>query len=104
VETISDRVMVLYLGRVMELAPTEALFASPRHPYTAVLLQAAPGMAAARRHILKGEIPSPSNPPSGCVFRTRCPFAIDDCARAVPPLHQVAPHHFKACIRDNLDL
>jgi oligopeptide/dipeptide ABC transporter ATP-binding protein len=104
VETISDRVMVLYLGRVMELAPTEALFASPQHPYSAALLQAAPGMAAARRHILKGEIPSASNPPSGCVFRTRCPFAIDACARAVPPLHQVAPQHFKACIRDDLAL
>ncbi len=104
VETISDRVMVLYLGRVMELAPTEALFGSPQHPYTAALLQAAPGMAAARRHILKGEIPSSSTPPSGCVFRTRCPFAIDDCAKVVPPVREVAPQHFKACIRDNLDL
>jgi oligopeptide/dipeptide ABC transporter ATP-binding protein len=104
VETVSDRVMVLYLGRVMELAPTEALYAKPRHPYTAALLQAAPGMAAVRRHVLKGEIPSPSNPPSGCVFRTRCPFAIDDCAKAVPPLSAVGPDHFKACIRDDLDL
>ncbi|WP_102958109.1 ABC transporter ATP-binding protein [Mangrovicella endophytica] len=104
VEVISDRVMVLYLGRVMEVAPTEALYAAPAHPYTAALLNAAPGMGSNRRHILKGEIPSPANPPSGCVFRTRCPFAIDDCARIVPELRVVGAGHSKACIRDDLAL
>lgn len=104
VEVISDRVMVLYLGRVMEVAPTEALYAAPAHPYTAALLNSAPGMATGRRHVLKGEIPSPANPPSGCVFRTRCPFAIDDCAKIVPELRAVAPGHMKACIRDDLAL
>ena len=104
VEVITDRVMVLYLGRVMELAPTEALYGAPAHPYTAALLQAAPGMASANRRVLTGEIPSPSNPPSGCVFRTRCPFVIPDCAKIVPPLRQIAPDHYKACIRDDLAL
>ncbi|MBL0934600.1 MAG: ATP-binding cassette domain-containing protein [Rhizobiaceae bacterium] len=104
VEVITDRVMVLYLGRVMELAPTEALYGSPAHPYTAALLQAAPGMAAQRKYILKGEIPSPANPPSGCVFRTRCPFAIDACSQVVPELRPVGAGHFKACIRDDIEL
>jgi oligopeptide/dipeptide ABC transporter ATP-binding protein len=105
VETISDRVMVLYLGRPMEIAPTESLFDRPQHPYTAALLAAAPGgrRGTPKRLVLKGEIPSPTAPPSGCVFRTRCPFAIEGCAGAVPPLRQVAPGHFKACIRDDID-
>jgi oligopeptide/dipeptide ABC transporter ATP-binding protein len=107
VEVIADRVMVLYLGRVMELAPTEALFRSARHPYTRALLSASPGRTGGARRarmVLTGEIPSPANPPSGCVFRTRCPFAIEDCARVVPELREVAPGHSKACIRDDLDL
>lgn len=105
VEVIADRVVVLYLGRVMETAPTEALYRRPSHPYTAALLQAVPGaVAAENRVILKGEIPSPAAPPSGCVFRTRCPFAIDECAEDVPPLRQVAPNQFKACIRDDIAL
>ena len=107
VEVIADRVMVLYLGRVMELAPTEALFRSARHPYTRARLSASPGRrggARRARMVLTGEIPSPANPPSGCVFRTRCPFAIEDCARVVPELREVAPGHSKACIRDDLDL
>jgi len=106
VEVIADRVMVLYLGRVMELAPTEALFRSARHPYTRALLSASPGRTGGARRariVLSGEIPSPANPPSGCVFRTRCPFAIEDCARIVPELREVAPGHSKACIRDDLD-
>jgi len=105
VETISDRVMVLYLGRPMEIAPTASLFDRPLHPYTAALLAAAPGgrRGMPKRLVLKGEIPSPTAPPSGCVFRTRCPFAIEACAGAVPALRQVDPGHFKACIRDDLD-
>jgi oligopeptide/dipeptide ABC transporter ATP-binding protein len=105
VEVVSDRVMVLYLGRVMELAPTEALYARPAHPYSAALMAAAPGSDRKdERLILSGEIPSPSDPPSGCVFRTRCPFAVSDCARTVPPLREIAPGHRKACIRDDLVL
>lgn len=104
VEVITDRVMVLYLGRVMEVAPTEALYDNPAHPYTAALLQAAPGYAGARRHILAGEIPSAIAPPSGCVFRTRCPFALSDCAKIVPVPREITPGHFKSCIRDDIEL
>lgn len=105
VEIIADRVMVLYLGRVMEEAPTEALYARPAHPYTAALMQAAPGARRDRPGIvLSGEIPSPRNPPSGCVFRTRCPFALPACAEGRPTLREIAPGHRKACIRDDLVL
>jgi oligopeptide/dipeptide ABC transporter ATP-binding protein len=105
VEIMADRVMVLYLGRVMEEAPTQALYARPAHPYTAALMQAAPGARHDRPGIvLSGEIPSPRNPPSGCVFRTRCPFALPACAEGRPTLREVAPGHRKACIRDDLVL
>jgi oligopeptide/dipeptide ABC transporter ATP-binding protein len=106
VEAMADRVMVLYLGRVMETGPVRAIFTAPRHPYTAALLSAAPGGAHRRPAMppLAGEIPSPAAPPSGCVFRTRCPFSVADCARTVPPLAEVAPGHAKACIRDDLAL
>ncbi len=105
VEVIADRVMVLYLGRVMESAPTRSLYQQPRHPYTAALLQAVPGNTrTGPRLTLQGEIPSPSDPPSGCVFRTRCPFAIDACSVTVPPLESVGPNHWKACLRDDLSL
>lgn len=102
VEAITDRVMVLYLGRVMEIAPTETLYSRPSHPYTAALLNAAPGHDHSAGLDLKGEIPSPAKPPSGCVFRTRCPFAIDDCAREVPALRAVGSDQYKACIRYDL--
>ncbi len=105
IEHVSDRVMVLYLGRVMELAPVRRIYAAPRHPYTEALLSAAPRIHAetrGRRIILKGEQPSPANPPSGCVFRTRCPYALPECAAAAPALTEVAPGHFKACIRDDV--
>jgi oligopeptide/dipeptide ABC transporter ATP-binding protein len=105
VEIVSDRVMVLYLGRIMEIGPTADVYRHPQHPYTAALLSAAPGQPAQRKPIvLQGEIPSPSNPPSGCVFRTRCPFAISDCAARVPALSVVAPQHLKACIRDDIEV
>lgn len=105
VEAVSGRVMVLYLGRTMEVAPTDSLYRRPAHPYTAALLQAAPGRRhGPRKFVLQGEIPSPAAPPSGCVFRTRCPFAIDACAREVPALRQVGPGHYKACIRDDIAL
>jgi oligopeptide/dipeptide ABC transporter ATP-binding protein len=105
VQYVSDRVVVLYLGRVMEIAPSHELYEHPRHPYTVALLEAAPEPDPEQRRALvglRGEIPSAINPPSGCVFRTRCPHAIADCARVVPPLVEVAPGHSKACIRDDI--
>jgi oligopeptide/dipeptide ABC transporter ATP-binding protein len=105
VEVIADRVMVLYLGSIMELAPSAELFSHPAHPYSAALMHAAPGSRPGRQRIvLAGEIPSPSAPPSGCVFRTRCPFVLPDCARLVPELRETSPGHWKACIRDDLVL
>jgi peptide/nickel transport system ATP-binding protein len=106
VEYICDRVIVLYLGRIMEIAPSADLYAKPQHPYTRALLSAIPSPdpdARRDRQILKGDIPSPANPPSGCVFRTRCPKALDACAGIVPELREVAAGHFKACFRDDLN-
>ncbi len=106
VEVMADRVMVLYLGRVMEVAPTRRLFTAPRHPYTAGLLAAAPrtGRRQAPSVVLRDEIPSPANPPSGCVFRTRCPYALERCAIEVPPLEHLGDGQWRACLRDDLDL
>ena len=88
VEHISDRVVILYLGRVVEMAPTEALFADARHPYTQALLAEVPRLSTEKRrfHPIKGEIPSPLNPPPGCHFHTRCPMAGPRCSREVPVL------------------
>ncbi|MEF2277836.1 dipeptide ABC transporter ATP-binding protein [Deinococcus sp. YIM 134068] len=105
VEYICDRIIVMYLGRVMEIAPSHELNNNPKHPYTEALLSAAPvpdPTVKRQRIILEGDIPSPINPPSGCVFRTRCRYAVDDCAKVVPELREVAPGHFKACIRDDI--
>ncbi|GGF10001.1 ABC transporter ATP-binding protein [Aliidongia dinghuensis] len=105
VQYISDRIAVLYLGRIMEIATSEQLYARPRHPYTEALLAAAPVPDPTRRRErapLQGDIPSPLNPPSGCVFRTRCPYATEACAATVPPLVEVEPGHMKACIRDDI--
>ncbi len=105
VEYICDTVIVLYLGRIMEIAPSAELYAHPRHPYTRALLSAIPSPVPGdrrQRQLLTGDIPSPANPPSGCVFRTRCPHVIDACAAAVPPLEAVGAGHLKACIRDDL--
>ncbi|MGP2490023.1 ABC transporter ATP-binding protein [Mesorhizobium sp. PUT5] len=102
VEYLCDQIVVLYLGRVMEKGPAQSLYAAPRHPYTRALLATAPVPdPAARRErvILHGDIPSPLNPPSGCVFRTRCPHAIDACAQTVPASEEVGPGHSVACIR-----
>jgi oligopeptide/dipeptide ABC transporter ATP-binding protein len=104
---IADRVAVMYLGRIVELAPTRTLFQQPRHPYTEALFRAAPIPDPTLRRArlsLKGELPSPLAPPSGCVFRTRCPYAVARCAETPPPLRQVAPGHSSACIRDDLNL
>jgi oligopeptide/dipeptide ABC transporter ATP-binding protein len=99
---IADRVAVMNLGRIVELAETEELFTRPRHPYSHSLLSAAPvadpkTARRRRRVVLRGEAPSPSNPPSGCVFRTRCPVARDECAAARPPLESLSPGHTAAC-------
>ena len=101
VEYISDKVIVMYLGRIMEIAPAKELYRNPVHPYTEALLSAVPipdPTIKRDRVILQGDIPSPINPPSGCVFRTRCPIATEECKHVVPPLEEVSPGHFKACI------
>jgi len=106
VEYVADTVIVLYLGRIMEKAPSRQLYSTPQHPYTRALLSSVPSPdldRKTRRQILTGDIPSAASPPSGCVFRTRCPAAIAACAQVVPPLREVAPGHFKACIRDDLE-
>ncbi len=106
VRHISRRVMVLYLGRVMELADRDSLYAAPRHPYTQALISAVPiadpdKERAKPRVAVNDDLPSPLNPPSGCVFRTRCPKATEICARVSPPLqsagagHEVACHHWR---------
>jgi peptide/nickel transport system ATP-binding protein len=103
VDYLCDEVIVMYVGRIMERGPTKLVYDSPRHPYTKALLSAAPvpdPTAARNRVILKGEIPSPIDPPSGCVFRTRCPHAIEACAKVVPPQLETEPGRFVACIRD----
>ena len=100
VEYLSDRVGVMYLGRLVELASAEALYADPRMPYTQALLSAIPGSERAtgrRRIILQGDVPSPLNPPSGCPFRTRCWMAEAVCARERPALREIRPGHFAAC-------
>lgn len=103
IEFLCDRVVVMYLGKIMETATAADLYARPRHPYTRALLDAAPvpdPRARRERITLKGDLPSPINPPSGCVFRTRCPFAIAACAEVVPPLETVGDMHQVACIRE----
>ena len=105
VEYICDRIIVMYLGKIMEIAPSRELNRNPKHPYTEALLSAAPlpdPTVKRQRIILEGDIPSPINPPSGCVFRTRCRYAIAECAAVVPALREVSPGHFKACIRDDV--
>ena len=101
-QLVSDRVMVLYLGAVVELGPAEAVFANPQHPYTAALLSA--HLSPNPRHhthrvVLKGEMPSPVNLPPGCFFASRCPLVRDDCRVVRPPLFSVADDHDAACVR-----
>ncbi|HEX8167655.1 MAG TPA: oligopeptide/dipeptide ABC transporter ATP-binding protein [Beijerinckiaceae bacterium] len=99
VQHISDRVAVMYLGRIVELAPADDIFAAPNHPYTQALLDEVPRLEARKRKFsaLKGEIPSPLHPPPGCHFHPRCPFAFDRCRVDRPPLREIAPGRFSAC-------
>jgi oligopeptide/dipeptide ABC transporter ATP-binding protein len=102
VHHLADRVVVLYLGRIMEIAPREHLFSTPSHPYTQALMAAVPRIGAGRRkpgQSLKGEIPTPLAPPPGCVFHTRCPRAQEVCRQVIPQLEPAIgrPGQFAAC-------
>ena len=99
VEHLSDRVAIMYLGRIVESAPTEALFAVPNHPYTQALLHEVPRIDLRRRvfEAIRGEIPSPLDPPGGCHFHPRCPHAMTRCRIEVPRLEEIAPGRFSAC-------
>ncbi len=102
VRHLCHRVAVMYLGRMVELADCDELFDNPQHPYTQALLSAIPvpdpDIERAREHrVLKGEVPSPINPPSGCVFNPRCPLAVEGCRSDIPELREVKPGHWVAC-------
>jgi peptide/nickel transport system ATP-binding protein len=102
VKHICDRVAVMYVGKIVELAATEVLYAAPRHPYTAALMAAVP--VADPRHRsgdveLKGDVPSPANPPTGCYFHPRCPFAVELCRKEPPALREISPGRLVSCHR-----
>ena len=102
VRHISDRIGVLYLGRLVELTDSDTLYSNPLHPYTQMLLSAVPvadpDLSAGRKRIkCEGEIPSPMHPPTGCPFRTRCPMAKEECAKVFPEMRETEPGHFVAC-------
>lgn len=100
VRHVSDRVGVMYLGKIIEEAPTDELMENPKHPYTQALLSAVPVADPEKKRervILKGDLPSPLNPPAGCSFHTRCPFAMDICREQVPLTKSVGNEHKVAC-------
>jgi peptide/nickel transport system ATP-binding protein len=102
VKHVSDRIAVMYVGKIVEVAKTDTLFNSPGHPYTEALLAAVPKpdpRLRAQRVILEGEVADPSNPPAGCYFHPRCRYAVDHCATETPVLEEVAPDHFVSCHR-----
>ncbi|MDM7921955.1 MAG: ATP-binding cassette domain-containing protein [Pyrinomonadaceae bacterium] len=108
VRHLSDRVAVMYLGKIVELAPGKDVYADPLMPYTRALISAVPVPdpeieATRERIILKGDVPSPINPPAGCHFHTRCPYAIAECSQRVPQLVEIKPNHRAACIRINAE-
>lgn len=105
---VSDRVAVMYLGKLVELAPANDIYLEPLMPYTKALISAVPVPnpeieLKRERIVLEGDVPSPINPPSGCRFHTRCPYVIEACTRVVPPLVEIKPNHFAACIRISPD-
>ena len=105
---VSDRVAVMYLGKLVELADSKAIYAEPLMPYTKALISAVPVPdpqieATRQRIVLEGDVPSPINPPRGCRFHTRCPYMIEACKDVVPQLVQIKPNHFAACIRISPD-
>jgi oligopeptide/dipeptide ABC transporter ATP-binding protein len=104
VRHLCERVVVMYLGRIVEEGKSADLFNAPAHPYTRALIAATPSIRLQRRtrEVALGELPSPASPPSGCVFRTRCPHAIAACGERVPGLRQIAPGRHVACIRDDV--
>jgi peptide/nickel transport system ATP-binding protein/oligopeptide transport system ATP-binding protein len=100
VKHICDRVAVMYLGKIMEMADKKSLFSNPKHPYTQALLSAIPIPDPRKRkeqEILMGDVPSPVNPPSGCRFHTRCPKVMDICKKEEPPLKEIKPGYYVAC-------
>ncbi|HLS59290.1 MAG TPA: ABC transporter ATP-binding protein, partial [Paracoccaceae bacterium] len=100
VQHISHRIGVMYLGRLVEITDRARLFADPQHPYTEALLASVPVPDPRRRRkrrVLKGDVPSPVNPPKGCHFNTRCPYAVERCFHEEPALREVAPGHWAAC-------
>ncbi|HEX4171457.1 MAG TPA: ABC transporter ATP-binding protein, partial [Acetobacteraceae bacterium] len=100
VRHICDRVAVMYVGKIVELAPTDTMFSRPRHPYTAALMRAVPvpdPRVSGADGILKGDVPSPASPPSGCYFHPRCSFAEERCRQEAPALQEIAPGHFARC-------
>jgi oligopeptide/dipeptide ABC transporter ATP-binding protein len=100
VEHIGHRIAVMYLGRIVELAPKDRIFAQPLHPYSEALMSAAPiadPKARRKRLVIEGDVPSPMNPPPGCHFHTRCPYAEARCRQEYPPLQEIAPGHLVAC-------
>lgn len=99
VEHISDRVAIMYFGRIIEEAPVEEVFRRPNHPYTQALLAEVPKIELTKRkfEVVKGELPSPLNPPGGCHFHPRCPFVMDRCRHEVPKRREIAPRHVSAC-------
>ena len=102
VKHISDRIAVMYVGKLVEMAPTDALFATPRHPYTAALLSSVPEPDPRTRRdrvVLQGEVANPANPPQGCYFNPRCQYATDICRTEAPQLQEIAPGHFVSCHR-----
>jgi peptide/nickel transport system ATP-binding protein len=103
VEHLSDRVFIMYLGRIVETAATEEVFGHPNHPYTQALLAEIPRLDARKRQFsaIHGEIPSPLAPPSGCSFHPRCPLALPRCREQPPPLREIAPGHSSACYRND---
>ena len=105
---VSDRVAVMYLGKLVEVADAKAIYADPLMPYTKALISAVPVPdpvveATRQRIVLEGDVPSPINPPTGCRFHTRCPYMIEACKQVVPPLVEIKPNHFAACIRISPD-